>query len=146
MSTWIAESLRAEIDAADQGARRYLLTSEAVSGIPLTYDDITPTSRGGLTTFDNVCLACRTCNEFKTNTTRAVDPLTQESTPLFHPRQNYWLDHFVWSLDGTKIEGTTAIGRATVVALRMNHALIVAARRRWCAVGWHPPATEPKRR
>ena len=82
----------------------------------------------------------------KTNTIRAVDPLTQESTPLFHPRQQHWQDHFAWSLDGTKIECTTAIGRATVVALRMNHALIVAARRRWCAVGWHPPAIEPKRR
>jgi 5-methylcytosine-specific restriction endonuclease McrA len=52
---------------------------------PLTYDHITPASRGGLTTFDNICLACRTCNEFKTNTIRAVGPLTQESAPLFHP-------------------------------------------------------------
>jgi hypothetical protein len=117
-----------------------------VSGTPLTYDHITPSSRGRPTTVENVCLACRTCNEFKTNTIRAVDPLTQESTPLFLPRQQHWQDHFDWSLDGTKVEGTTAIGRATVVALRMNHVLIVAARRRWCAVGWHPPAVEPKRR
>jgi hypothetical protein len=146
MSTRIPEALRTQIDATDRGSCCYCLTSEAVSGVPLTYDHITPTSRGGVTTFDNVCLACQTCNEFKTNTTWAVDPLTQESTPLFQPRQNHWQDHFAWSLDGTKIEGTTAIGRATVVALRMNHALIVAARRRWCAVGWHPPAMEPKRR
>ena len=146
MSTRIPESLRAQIDATDRGSCCYCLTSEAVSGIPLTYDHVTPTSRGGPTTFDNLCLACRTCNEFKTNTTRAVDPLTQESTPLFHPRQQHWPDHFAWSLDGTRIEGTTAIGRATVVALRMNHAPIVAARRRWCAVGWHPPAVEPQRR
>jgi hypothetical protein len=146
MSTRIPESLRTQIDATDRRSCCYCLTSEAVSGIPLTYDHITPASRGGLTTFDNVCLACRTCNEFKTNTIRAVDPLTQESAPLFHPRQQRWQDHFAWSLDGTKVEGTTAIGRATVVALRMNHALIVAARRRWCAVGWHPPTTEPEPR
>lgn len=144
MSTRIPEAVRTQIDAADGGSCCYCLTSEAVSGTPLTYDHITPTSRGGLTIFDNVCLACRTCNEFKTNTTRAVDPLTQESTPLFHPRQQHWQDHFAWSLDGTKVAGTTAIGRATVVALRMNHALIVAARRRWCAVGWHPPTLAPK--
>lgn len=117
-----------------------------MSGIPLTYDHITPASRGGLTAFENICLACRTCNEFKTNTVRAVDPLTQESVSLFHPRQLRWQDHFTWSLDGTKVEGTTAIGRETVVALRMNHALIVTARRRWCAVGWHPPAIESKHR
>jgi hypothetical protein len=132
----IPESLRTQIDAADGRSCCYRLMSEAVSGTPLTYDHIAPTSRGGLTAFD----------EFKTNTIRTVDPLTQESVPLFHPRQQHWQDHFAWSLDGTKVEGTTAIGRATVVALRMNHALIVAARRRWCAVGWHPPATDPERR
>jgi 5-methylcytosine-specific restriction endonuclease McrA len=76
MSTRIPESLRAQIDATDRGSCCYCLTSEAVSGTPLTYDHITPASRGGLTTLDNVCLACRTCNEFKTNTIRAVDPLT----------------------------------------------------------------------
>ena len=82
-----------------------------MSGIPLTYDHITPASRGGLTTFDN---------EDEHHSGRR--PLTQESPPLFHPRQQHWQDHFAWSLDGTKLEGTTAIGRATVVALRMNRA------------------------
>lgn len=52
MSTRIPESLRTQIDATDRGACCYCLTSEAVSGVPLTYDHITPTSRGGLTTFD----------------------------------------------------------------------------------------------
>lgn len=76
MSTRIPESLRTQIDATDRRSCCYRLTNEAVSGTPLTYDHITPASRDGLTTFDNVCLACRTCNEFKTNTIRAVDPLT----------------------------------------------------------------------
>jgi len=94
MSTRIPESLRAQIDATDRRSCCYCLTSEAVSGIPLTYDHITPASRGGLTTLDNVCLAFRACNELKTNTIRAVDPLTQESVRLFHPRQQRWQDHF----------------------------------------------------
>jgi len=38
------------------------------------------------------------------------------------------------------IEGRTAVGRATVTALNMNHPDIVAARRLWIEVGWHPPA------
>jgi hypothetical protein len=42
-------------------------------------------------------------------------------------------------LDGTEIVGMTAIGRATCLALNMNNSLIVEARRRWVAVGWHPP-------
>lgn len=145
MSLRISDSLREQIDAADRRSCCYCLTNEAVSGVPLTYDHITPVSRGGLTTFENVCLACRTCNEFKTNTLHAVDPLTQELAPLFHPRQQRWQEYFAWSLDGTRVEGMTAVGRTTIVALRMNHALIVAARRRWCAVGWHPPVTEPGR-
>jgi hypothetical protein len=38
MSTRIPESLRTQTDAADRGSCCYCLTSEAVSGIPLTYD------------------------------------------------------------------------------------------------------------
>ena len=113
---------------------------------PLTYDHIMPTSRDGLTTFDNVCLACRTCNEFKTNTTPAVDAA---HTGIYSPVPSA-AEPLAGSLRlesrRDEIEGTTALDRPTVVALRMNHALIVAARHRWCAVGWHPPAMEPKRR
>jgi len=60
--------------------------------------------------------------------------------PLFNPRRQRWLDHFSWSDDGTRVVGITPAGRATVMALRLNNAEIVAARRRWVAVGWHPPA------
>jgi len=50
-----------------------------------------------------------------------------------------WTEHFAWSADETQIIGLTAVGRATVVALHMNDALRVTARRRWISVGWHPP-------
>ncbi|AGP35333.1 hypothetical protein [Sorangium cellulosum] len=60
--------------------------------------------------------------------------------PLFNPRLHRWSDHFTWSVDATRVEGVTPSGRATVIALRMNRPTIVAARRRWAEVGWHPPA------
>jgi hypothetical protein len=41
--------------------------------------------------------------------------------------------------DGSKIVGLTPVGRATAIALNLNHPLIVEARRLWSAVGWHPP-------
>jgi hypothetical protein len=66
--------------------------------------------------------------------------LTGEIVPLFNPRQQRWSEHFAWSADGTQITGLTIIGRATVVALQMNNATIIPARRRWAAAGWHPPA------
>jgi len=131
--------LRQRVRRADRERCAYCLTSEANSGIPLTVDHIWPLSRGGQTIFENLCLACRICNEFKTDRTDAEDPLTGDTYPLFNPRTQNWADHFTWSADGTHVEGLTAIGRATVVALRMNEAVIVGARRRWVVSGWHPP-------
>lgn len=139
MSAYIPENLRPQIEEADRHRCCYCLTSEANSGIPMTYDHIQPRWQGGKTTFENVCLACRSCNEFKGGLTEAIDPLTGEAFPLFNPRTLKWLDHFKWSPDGTKVAGLTPIGRATIVALRMNNPIIVAARWRWSIAGWHPP-------
>lgn len=72
--------------------------------------------------------------------TEGDDPLSGEHVPLFNPRFQPWADHFAWSPDGTRVVGLTSVGRATVVALRMNNPVILAARSRWVAVGWHPPA------
>ncbi|MEA5511951.1 HNH endonuclease [Crocosphaera sp. UHCC 0190] len=139
MTTYLSEALRKKIETTDKRRCCYCLTSEANSGIPMTIDHILPRSTGGDNSFENVCLACRTCNEYKGKNTTAIDPLTGEKIPLFNPRQQQWKDHFSWSADGTKVEGLTAIGRGTVVTLRMNHAVIVSARRRWVSSGWHPP-------
>lgn len=105
----------------------------------MTYDHIQPVSKGGQTNFGNVCLACRTYNEFKGDATEALDPLTGETVPLFNPRTQRWLDHFAWNSDGVRVKGITTIGRATVVRLRMNNPVIIVARRRWVISSWHPP-------
>jgi hypothetical protein len=140
MSTYLPEGLRLRIEMADHRQCCYCLTSEVNSGIPMTYDHIEPRSKGGDNSCGNICLACRSCNEFKGNLTQALDPITAELVPLFHPRRQKWSEHFIWSADGTSIEGLTVVGRATIVALRMNHPVIIAARRRWVSSGWHPPA------
>lgn len=139
MSTYIPESLRNQIAETDRRRCCYCLTSEANSGIPMTHDHIKPISKGGKTTFDNVCLACRSCNEFKGDATEATDPLMGETMPLFNPRLQRWSDHFAWSVDGTTVEGLTPSGRATIIRLQMNNSVIVAARWRWTISGWHPP-------
>lgn len=99
--------------------------------------------KGGQTSLENVCRACRPCNEFKGSATSAVDPLTGEPAPIFNPRTQEWREHFTWSADRARVEGLSAVGRATIVALRMNRPAIVAARSRWAQVGWHPPEGEP---
>jgi HNH endonuclease len=139
VSAYIPENLKIQVEQTDRKRCCYCLTSEANSGIPMTHDHILPRSKGGETTFQNLCLACRTCNEFKSDATKVSDPLTGETVPLFSPRLQQWADHFAWSSDSTKVEGLTEIGRATTLTLRMNNAVIVAARWRWTISGWHPP-------
>jgi hypothetical protein len=142
VSAYISESLKTKIRDCDRHRCCYCLTSEANSGLPMSFDHIQPQSKGGNTSCENVCLACRSCNEYKSDLTEAQDPLTGEIVPLFNPRAQQWSEHFAWSLDATRVEGQTPVGRATIAALRMNNPVIVAARSRWVISGWHPPTIQ----
>ena len=137
--SYLPTDLRDRLLAADNSYCAYCYTSEANTGQPMTVDHITPQAQDGETAFENLCFACRRCNEFKGSATQAPDPLTSEIAALFHPRQQTWTDHFQWDETGVLLVGLTAVGRATMVALNMNNAVIMDARRRWVSVGWHPP-------
>lgn len=102
-------------------------------------DHIIPEVAGGPTIWENLCVACHSCNEFKGAQVESKDPLTGRRVRLFHPRQQLWSEHFCWSEDSANVIGLTPVGRATVVALNLNHPIIVEARHRWARVGWHPP-------
>jgi hypothetical protein len=82
--SYLSADLRDRLLEADDRHCAYCYTTEANTGQPMTVDHITPQAQGGETTFGNLCFACRRCNEFKGNTTSARDPLTSETTPLFH--------------------------------------------------------------
>ncbi len=105
----------------------------------MTLDHIIPQAAAGLTTEENLWLACRRCNEFKGSQTQAYDPETGDQIPLFNPRRQIWREHFEWSENGAEILGKTPCGRATVVALQMNNPEIVVTRRLWVGAGWWPP-------
>lgn len=126
-----------ERDAGDRCG--YCLSSSRLTGVPLVLEHLTPVAEGGVTTRENLWLSCYRCNEFKGRSTHAVDPVSGAEVLLFNPRRESWAAHFQWSVDGTRIVGVTPIGRATVEVLRLNNDVIVAARRRWVAAGWHPP-------
>jgi hypothetical protein len=85
------------------------------------------------------CEACSGCNSHKFKRITALDPIDGVDTPLFHPRQQRWQDHFVWSEDFSEVIGITSTGRATVVALHLNRAGVVSLRRLLRQVGKHPP-------
>jgi hypothetical protein len=140
VSPYIPVELRRQLDNADNGQCVYCQTTEDNSGQTMTVDHIIPVSQGGQTVFENVCRACRRCNEKKRDQVTGVDPLTGISTQLFHPHLQKWREHFVWDQPAVKLIGVTSIGRATIVALDMNNPLITFARRRWVNAGWHPPS------
>ena len=136
---YIPVDLRRQV--AEDGRYRcgYCLTTQRIVGRPIVIDHLVPEAQGGLTVRENMWLACRRCSEFKGNRTHALDPLTQETVAFFNPRQQSWSVHFIWDHEGIEIIGLTAIGRATVTALRLNNPEIVAARSLWVQAGWHPP-------
>lgn len=102
-------------------------------------EHIIPVSAGGETTMKNLALACSGCNGCKASRTQAVDPLSKVKANLFHPRQQLWHDHFIWSLDSLKIIGITPSGRATVEALRLNRTGVTNLRSIMLPAGLHPP-------
>jgi hypothetical protein len=108
-------------------------------GMPMEIEHIIPEAVGGATTEENLWLACRRCNQFKGTQTHALDPVTGRCVRLFNPRKQSWKRHFKWSADGTVIIGKTAVGRATIVALQMNHPVSIRARQKWVLAGWWPP-------
>ena len=110
-----------------------------MSGERLEIEHIVPKALGGSSEEDNLWMACRPCNSHKADRIFGVDPLNNETVALYHPRQQKWPEHFVWSDDGTHILGLTSCGRATVKALKLNNSFAVAVRRSWVSVGWHPP-------
>jgi hypothetical protein len=135
----ISKSVRQQV-INEAGYRcEYCRTSSRLTGMPLVMDHILPSSLGGNDERENLSACCYRCNEFKGAKITANDPVTNESVSLFNPRQQRWLDHFQWANGGTHIIGITAIGRGTVLALRLNNEDVVQARAIWIGLSWHPP-------
>lgn len=99
-------------------------------------DHFNPLARGGRTVTGNLALACVSCSLRKAARVTAVDPQTGAESPIFNPRQDNWSEHFYW--DGLRLVGLTSAGRATVQALDLNRALILAIRQEEAVLGRLP--------
>ena len=106
---------------------------------PFSLEHIVPLARGGSSEADNLALACQGCNNHKFTKIAGMDPASGAIAPLYHPRRDRWRDHFAWNHDATLVLGLTPSGRATVEALQLNRAGLVALRRLLFAAGVHPP-------
>lgn len=139
MSHYIPVALRRQIRQYFVECCAYCKTAESLTVAIFEVEHIVPRSAGGATIFDNLCLACPTCNRYKATRQSVEDPVTQQLVPLFHPQEDDWYEHFSWGSDATEIVGRTPTGRATIAALRMNRTQLVRVRRMWVAMGEHPP-------
>jgi HNH endonuclease len=128
----------------------YCHSPEKISTSRFTLDHLQPRSLGGSDTEENLALACNRCNQHRYNFVVGRDIETAAILPLFNPRTQSWSEHFIWTVDATKIIGTTAIGRATCDRLDMNdekykgERSIQEARALWLEAGWHPPKNDPQ--
>ncbi len=102
-------------------------------------EHIVPVARGGRHDLSNLALSCQGCNNRKFVSMDAEDPVNGERVSLFHPRREYWSDHFAWNEDCTLVIGLTPTGRATVERLDLNRSGVVNLRRLLLIVGLHPP-------
>ena len=71
----------------------YCQASEWLTGQQHEIDHVHPKALGGHTALDNLSLACSACNGHKHDETEAIDPVTNEFTPLYNPRTQIWPDH-----------------------------------------------------
>lgn len=122
-----------------RGCCEYCMSQERYSPAPFSVEHIVPRSRGGFNDLDNLALACQGCNSRKYTSVGAIDSVTGQLAPLFHPRVMHWQDHFIWSDDYTLIIGLTPIGRATVGCLQLNRPGLVQLRAALASIDRHPP-------
>jgi hypothetical protein len=125
--------------AARAGHRcEYCHAPEAVFNFPFEIEHVTPLGQSGSDSEENLALACRSCNLFKSDEVISLDPESGENIQLFHPRQQHWNEHFTVSVTDGIVIGLTPSGRATVSRLRMNSTTQCNARRHWVRIGLYP--------
>ena len=134
MSVYISAELRRRVRKHFSDACAYCQTSEALTVTIFEIEHIIPRAADGETVFENLCLACPSCNRYKADRLKG-----QNDVRLFHPHNDVWSGHFDWSVDGTYVVGLTDIGEATITALRMNRPQMIRVRRMWVAFNAHPP-------
>ena len=139
MNVYISVSLRQRVREHFKDCCAYCLTAEYLTVSIFECEHIIPKVAGGETGFENLCLACPTCNRYKATRQEIVDSQTGELTPIFHPQMQNWEDHFTWSADSSQIIPLTAIGRVTVDALKMNRLQLIRVRHMWVVMNEHPP-------
>lgn len=133
---YISASIKRAVIQRANNRCEYCHLSQKGQAATFHIDHILPINADGKTVLENLALACVACSLYKAAKISATDPMTEESAAIFNPRKDAWRDHFEWS--NTTLLGRTAIGRATIHALKMNRPMILEIRREEAFFGRHP--------
>lgn len=117
--SYIAQKIRKAVYTRAKGCCEYCLIPEIATFAPHEIDHVIAEKHGGLTRLENLALSCSLCNKYKGSDLTSIDPNTGEITPLFHPRQDLWSEHF--QVIDTMIIAKTAKGRVTERLLQFNN-------------------------
>ncbi len=118
MTSYISSQIRQLVTDRAGGKCEYCLTHQDFSIYSHEIDHATAVKHGGLSTEENLVLACLPCNRYKGSDLTSIDPTTKQITVLFNPRLHQWNEHF--EIDQGYILGKTTIGRTTIFLLKLN--------------------------
>jgi hypothetical protein len=118
------------------------MSQELYSPDSFSVEHIIPLVKGGTHDLENLAWSCQGCNSRKYVSIEALDAVTGQTVPLYHPRRDRWFVHFAWNEDYTLVIGLTATGRATLEKLQLNRLGVVNLRRVLVSLELHPPAVD----
>ena len=119
-------SLREQVRKRARRCCEYCQLPEEFVSTPFHIDHIIAEKHEGETNLGNLAWSCFHCNSFKGPNIAGRDTETEQTVPLFDPRNDSWHKHFVWN--GQVLSGLTPVGRATITVLRINLPFRVAVR------------------
>ncbi len=136
MAETIPKELRQLVFDRAEGRCEYCLLSQIVAAHKHEPDHIIPLQHDGQTAENNLALACARCNRFKGYNVGSFDAETGELIPFFHPRKQFWPEHF--QLDGAVIRPLTAQGRVTAKMLHLNDPNRIEERKQLITLNLYP--------
>jgi hypothetical protein len=126
-----------QVEARAEQRCEYCRMHQGLQGATFRIEHILPSSRGGASELNNLAWACPGCNLRESDRIQAVDPESGVNVPLFNPRMDQWEEHF--RFEGYHLVGQSAVGRATILLLDLNHDRRLRIRQAEELFDWFPP-------
>lgn len=120
-STYISAALRRQVIERAGNCCEYCKIAQADQFFSFEIDHIIAEKHGGITSEENLCLACTDCNGLKGSDVASVDWADDEAiVGLYNPRRHLWLEHFQVDTTSGRILPLSSYGRVTTFLLQFN--------------------------